>query len=79
VEVEVESGVKAVGEAVKVEDGIKVVGVKGKVDIKAVARKRIHLTLAEANSNMREVEHSSFDSIYSVALATPMPEPTADN
>ena len=85
VQVEGESGVEAVGEGVQVEDGIKVMGVEGKVDIKAVElepgieRARIDLTLAEANSNMREVEHSSFAAIYSVALATSMPRSTADN
>ena len=71
VEVVGESGVEAVGEAVQVEDGIKVMGVEGKVDIKAVElepginRARIDLTLAEANSNMTEVEHSSFGPIDS--------------
>ena len=85
VEVEVESGVEAVGEGVQVEDGIKVMGVEGKVDIKAVElepginRARIDLTLAEANSNMREVEHSSFGPIDSLVLAISMPEPTANN
>ena len=85
VEVVGESGVEAVGEAVQVEDGIKVMGVEGKVDIKAVELEpgneiaRIHLTLAEANSNMREVEHSSFVAIYSVALAASMPGPIADD
>jgi len=61
------------------------VSVEGKVDIKAVElepginRARIDLTLAEANSNMREVEHSSFGPIDSLVLAISMPEPTANN
>jgi hypothetical protein len=61
------------------------VGVEGKVDIKAVElepginRARIDLTLAEANSNMREVEHFSFGLIDSLVLAISMPEPTANN
>ena len=65
-------------------DGIKA-EVEGKVDIKAVELEpgieiaRIDLTLAEENSNMREVEHSSFAAIDSLVLAISMPEPTANN
>ena len=82
--VEGESGVEAVEKAVEVEGYIKAV-VEGKLNIKAVKLEpgneiaRIHLTLPEANSNMREVEHSSFGPIDSLVLAISMPEPTANN
>ena len=91
VQVEGESGVEEVEEAVEVEDGIQAVevegavSVEGKVDIKAVElepgieRARIDLTLAEANSNTREVEHSSFGPIDSLVLATSMQKTTTDN